>query len=136
MDGSGGCVGIWCACVDPPRRTDAKRGSRLDDFLRRHTCRLRHLFARGEMRGPSLSRRLVCFRRVVAGSLLMRTEALLAIVLVFRACSRDSPITNSVRERRRYDRPRAGWDGRGLPLPGDEAQHSSAADAHPRCTTF
>jgi len=136
MDVSDGCVGTVCAAlarpVVPRRREGAMRMALYGAYL----CRLRHLFARGEMRRPKRSHRLVCFRPVVAGSLRMRTEALLAIVLVFRAISRDRPITHSIRERRRYDRPLAGWNGRGLPLPGDEAQHSSAADARPRCTTF
>jgi hypothetical protein len=67
-------------------------------FYGTYTFRLRHLFAHGEMRRPNRSRRLVHFRPVVAGSLLMRTQALLAIVFLFQGCSRDLGLTRNINE--------------------------------------
>jgi len=133
MDGSGGCVGILCAHVDPPRRTDANRGIQAYGLLRHLHISCAPSLHAGEMRGPSLSRRLAHLRRIFAGRLLLRTQALRPIVFLFQGCSRDLGLTRNINEGTGARALVQAGAGGGLPSRSHEALHSSGADARLVC---
>ena len=129
VDALASCAPALARPVEPTRT----EGSKCMAFYGTYTFRLRHLFTRGEMRGPSLFRRLVHLRRVFADCVLMRRQPLRPIVFVFQGCSRDLGLTRNINEGTGASALVQAGAGGGLPLRSHEALHSSGADARLVC---